>query len=122
MGGISSGQTFVVKTVQAPGGPIHELITIADNLGFGLAFVEERWAKKHHHEKTTEVYVICRGWVKVRLYNGKRVTLQVAKGYESCLTIPPETSHNILGASEDVEIAVFTFPAYDPNDVIFEED
>lgn len=114
-------QFFVVNKVEVAGGKIHELITTQDNLGFGLAFAEERWARPHHHDEMTEVYVVCRGWVKVRVYNGKHVTLKVANDYEYCLPIKPGVSHNIIETSDDAIVAVFTFPAYNPDDVVYED-
>lgn len=113
---LEDGMTFTLKAVKVKGGTIFEQITADDSLGFGEAYACERESKPHHHDETVEIYVVLRGRAYVRTYNGKFETL----GVGGIVKIPEKVSHNIVNASEDCIIKVFTFPAYNPDDVIIE--
>jgi len=80
------------------------------NTEIGLAFGDEKEAPLHHHDKTTEWYLVVEGEGEVIL-DGVRHSLK--KG--DVVYIPPEVKHKAIGKGE-FKVFVVSVPPYSQND------
>lgn len=85
---------------------------------FGVARIKMTNDHKHHHEKTTEVYYILSGKGRIEL-DGDEHPIEP----DTAIMIEPGTRHRARAdMGDELDLLVFSMPAYDPKDVFPEEE
>ena len=99
-----------VESIETEEEKIHQIITDKDGYAWGLASVKLRECPRHYHEKTTEVYVIVGGTIKLEL-DGRVSTL----GVGDHVSIKPPLVHKVFDG-QDAHMMVFSFPPFTQQD------
>lgn len=98
-----------VEPVACPCGEARRAITSADNERLSIHRVRiSREARKHHHTRLTEYYVVLSGEGEIEI-NDERVAVRPG----DVVMIPPGTRHVARG---ELEILNIVTPPFDPAD------
>lgn len=99
---------------------IFEVVDASAEAGFGFAVADIVRSQRHYHRRTLETYTLISGELRVHL--GDDVTVLRSPG--QVVTIPTDTPHWAESTgSAPARIAVFSMPAWRPDDhLLLEED
>lgn len=94
--------------VENPKETVYEVITVADNLGWGLAIADIEESELHFHNQTKELYIVLEGSVEVTMDSETKVLKE-----GDSLEILPGLKHKAKSLGSDrARIVAITIPAW----------
>lgn len=106
------------EPVRIPGEVIYEVITEEDGQEFGVAIADVEEAQPHHHNKTSETYVLVSGEIEINIDGARHKLTRPGESIE----IPLGKVHfgKSLGDGP-ARVAVITTPPWSSEDHILDK-
>jgi len=92
---------------------IMQIVTPEDGYSWGLSFVQLEQCPRHYHNKTTEIFVVVEGSIKLEI-DGDVLALNQGDH----VSLKPGQIHQVFDGEKGTRMMVYSFPPFREDDLI----